>query len=123
MGGILSATGIDHTTVEGRADFCRANIVDDLDLKSTGFNALISAGEAGARGAVSAEGTLDGREQMPEPPNYGFEGFVSSMVSACVDASLFSPAEVKIVIGSPFIFLIRDMNRGVILFLGRVLDP
>ena len=52
------------------------------------------------------------------------DGTEAAAATAVVMKLTAIPAEpLTVVIDRPFIFLIRDISTGAILFLGRVLDP
>ena len=51
----------------------------------------------------------------------GTEAAASTAVVVVAESA--RPDPIKVAIDRPFIFLIRDLETGAILFLGRVLDP
>jgi serpin B len=52
------------------------------------------------------------------------EGTEAAAATAVIVGLTSAPGEpVQVTIDRPFIFLIRDMERGTILFIGRVMDP
>ena len=80
------------------ADFSGMDGRTDLEIADVVHKAYVSVDEAGTE-AAAATGVIVGITSMPtEPP-------------------------VKVTIDHPFIFLIRDIKTGTILFIGRILDP
>ncbi|HSJ52766.1 MAG TPA: serpin family protein, partial [Anaerolineae bacterium] len=52
------------------------------------------------------------------------EGTEAAAATAVVMNLLSAPSEVvQMTVDRPFVFLIRDVNTGAVLFLGRVVDP
>jgi len=82
----------------GFADFSGMTAKPDLLISDVVHKAFVAVDEEGTE-AAAATGVSAGPISMPPPP------------------------DVEFTIDRPFIFLIRDMDTGTILFLGRVLNP
>ena len=51
-------------------------------------------------------------------------GTEAAAATAVMMGLLSAPAqEVQMTVDRPFVFIIRDVNTGTVLFLGRVMDP
>ncbi|MDD5312069.1 MAG: serpin family protein [Dehalococcoidia bacterium] len=81
----------------GQADFSGMDGKRDLYITDVLHKAFVSVDESGTE-AAAATAVIVGATAMPEQP-------------------------VEITIDHPFIFMIRDIKTGSILFLGRVLNP
>lgn len=92
----LNALGMEDAFVPGAADFSGMNGKEDLYIQDVVHKAYVSVDEAGTE-AAAATGVIVGVTSMPE---------ITLME-----------------IDSPFIFLIRDIETGTVLFVGRVMDP
>lgn len=123
----FSRFGITMATVEGDADFSRINGVDSLYINGGSIKASISVEETAAQGASSAVLTMEGKEDLPE--------FIGDFLVVWLDplgnhfysglaVEAINPLQIKeIALGRPFIYLIYDRSSGIILFIGRILDP
>ncbi len=81
----------------GAADFSGMTGDHDLFISEVLHKAFVSVGEAGTK-AAAATAVVKAKLGMPEEP-------------------------VEVAVDRPFIFLIRDVETGAILFVGRVVDP
>jgi serpin B len=81
----------------GAADFSGMTGTPDLCISAVLHKAFVSVDEAGTE-AAAATAVIVGETAIPEQP-------------------------VEVTIDHPFIFLIRDIETGAILFVGRVLNP
>jgi serpin B len=79
------------------ADFSGISTQSDLHIDDVVHKAFVSVDEAGTE-AAAASAVIVGTTSMPPEP-------------------------VKLTIDRPFIFLIRDIQTGTILFIGRVMNP
>jgi serpin B len=79
------------------ADFSGMTGAPDLHISAVVHKAFVAVDEAGTEAAAAAAVAMTLRS-MPEQP-------------------------VEVRVDRPFIFLIRDLPTGTILFLGRVVDP
>ncbi|MBN2559555.1 MAG: serpin family protein [Phycisphaerae bacterium] len=93
---VLAALGMTDA-FGGAADFSGMDGTHDLLIGDILHKAFIKVNEAGTEAAAATAVTM-GATSIPEEP-------------------------VVVTIDRPFIFLIRDIETGAILFLGRVLDP
>ncbi|CAB1080689.1 hypothetical protein D1AOALGA4SA_8368 [Olavius algarvensis Delta 1 endosymbiont] len=120
--------GISTAMVEGDADFSGINPADDLYINGSRITANISVKESGVQGACSAVLSMEGNEEIPD--NNGLESW---MVTIGNDQGYWDgliiwapqpPAVIpSITLGRPFIFIIHDTETGIILNIGRVMDP
>jgi len=120
--------GISTAMVEGEADFSGINPVDDLYINDSRIAASISVKEAGVQGACSAVLSMEGNEKIPDIDDYlfwdgiiiGYDGYGTWEGFWAIQ----SPAQPEsTVLGRPFIFIIHDTEIGIILYIGRVMDP
>jgi serpin B len=81
----------------GAADFSGMTGTPDLCISEVLHKAFVSVDEAGTE-AAAATAVIVGETAIPEQP-------------------------VEVTVDHPFIFLIRDIETGAILFVGRVLNP
>jgi serpin B len=81
----------------GAADFSGMTGTPDLCISEVLHKAFVSVDEAGTE-AAAATAVIVGETAIPEQP-------------------------VEVTVDHPFIFLIRDIDTGAILFVGRVLNP
>ncbi|MFC1947872.1 serpin family protein [Chloroflexota bacterium] len=95
----LSAMGM-PTAFSGQADFSGINGTRDLFISDAVHKAFIAVDEAGTEAAAATGISFAGLAipRKPEEP-------------------------VKVNVNRPFVFLIRDVRTGTILFIGRVLNP
>jgi serpin B len=93
----LSDMGMPDAFLPRAADFSRMDGTRDLFILDVVHKALVRVDEEGTEAAAAA--------------------------AVIVAASEGPPDFVEVVIDRPFIFLIRDIKTGGILFLGRVLNP
>jgi len=123
----LSRIGITQATVEGDADFSRINVADDLYINGGLIKTSISVEEAGAQGAGSAVITMEGKEDIPD-----YNGLFPAILidpsgniygSGSFSVSIQAPDIESVALGRPFIFIIHDKSSGIILFIGRIMDP
>jgi len=80
------------------ADFSGMTGYRDLWISAVLHKAFVSVDEAGTEAAAATAVIMERSAIIPEPP-------------------------VEVTIDSPFIFLIRDIETGSVLFVGRVLNP
>jgi serpin B len=90
----LSTLGMPIAFDPVRADFSGITSVEELYIQGVVHKAIVAVDEEGTE-AAAAGAVIFGTTSMPE----------------------------SMVIDSPFIFLIRDIQSGSILFMGRVLNP
>jgi len=90
----LSTLGMPTAFDPTRADFSAITNVEELYIQGVVHKAFVAVDEEGTE-AAAAGAVIFGTTSMPE----------------------------SMVIDSPFIFLIRDLQTGTILFIGRVLNP
>jgi serpin B len=90
----LSALGMPVAFEPGQADFSGISDAEELYIQDAIHKAYVAVDEKGTE-AAAAGAVIVGTTSLPE----------------------------SFVIDSPFIFLIRDLQSGTILFMGRVLNP
>ncbi len=90
----LAKMGMPDAFTPGTADFSGMDGLRDLDISDVIHKAFVAVDELGTE-AAAATGVVVGITSMP----------------------------MTVSIDRPFIFLIRDVETGTILFMGRVLDP
>ncbi|MCL0097983.1 serpin family protein [Dehalococcoidia bacterium] len=93
----LAAMGMPDAFLPEKADFSGMTGNRDLFIEDVIHKAFVSVDEAGTE-AAAATAVVVGITAAPPPP-------------------------VEVTIDRPFIFLIRDIETGAILFVGRVLNP
>jgi serpin B len=93
----LTSLGMKDAFAPGLADFSGMDGKKDLYIQDVVHKAFIAVDEAGTE-AAAASGVIVGQTSVP------------------VDI-------VKLDLNRPFIYLIRDIQTGAILFLGRVMNP
>ena len=81
----------------GSADFTGINTVGDLYISDVIHKAFIGVDEFGTEAAAATAVVMDNASVPDEP--------------------------VPFTVDRPFLFLIRDIQTGAILFVGRVVDP
>jgi len=120
--------GISRAMVEGEADFSGINPADDLYINGSRITASISIKETGVQGACSAVLTMEGNEEIPV--NNGLESWMVTIGDnhgswdGLIIWAAQPPAVIpSITLGRPFIFIIHDTETGIILYIGRVMDP
>jgi len=91
---ILIDMGMPDAFFDGAADFSGMTGNRDLRIEEVVHKAYIAVDEEGTEAAAAT---------------FALGGFVS--------------APMRIVVDRPFVFLIRDIDTGALLFVGRVLDP
>ena len=79
------------------ADFSGMSSQSDLHIDDVVHKAFVSVDEAGTE-AAAASAVIVGTTSMPPEP-------------------------VTVTLDRPFVFLIRDIKTGTILFIGRVMNP
>jgi serpin B len=94
---ILSEMGMPDAFSQVDADFSGMAGNRELSISDVIHKAFVAVDEAGTE-AAAATAVVVGANSVPESP-------------------------VEVTIDRPFIFLIRDIQTGTILFVGRVLDP
>jgi serpin B len=94
---VLTAMGMPLAFDAGRADFTGITPVDDLCISAVIHQANIDLDEEGTE-AAAATGVIAGVTSMPPEP-------------------------VPMTVDRPFLFALRDVETGAILFLGRVVEP
>jgi serpin B len=95
----LSAMGMGDAFVFGDADFSGMTGNRELYISAVVHKAFVSVDEAGTEADAATAVIVPAGSSGSEPP------------------------PVKVTIDRPFIFLIRDIETGAILFVGRVLNP
>jgi serpin B len=94
---VLIDMGMPDAFLPRQADFSGMDGTQDLFLREVLHKAFVSVDEAGTEAAAATTVVVE-LESLPPPP-------------------------VEMTADRPFIFVIRDIPTGEILFLGRVLDP
>jgi serpin B len=93
----LKALGMVDAFVEGKADFSGIDGTRELFLDDVIHKAFVSVDEKGTEAAAATAVLFVDEGYDPDPPQF--------------------------IADRPFIFLIRDRQTGVVLFMGRVVDP
>ncbi len=93
----LAAMGMPAAFQPGQADFSGMDGSHDLYIGTVLHRAFVSVDESGTE-AAAATAVVIGVTALPAPP-------------------------VEVTVDCPFIFLIRDLRTGTILFVGRVVNP
>ncbi len=115
----LYALGIDDAWDEGVANFSGINDMDDLYVSGSRFEGIISVAEPGATGAGAMVVNMEGNEEIPDVLLNDWGDFSMGVICMRGPEYLFG----EVAVSRPFIFVIRDIDSGAILFLGRVMDP
>lgn len=116
----LSEMGMPNAFIPGVADFSgiadsdQAGEGNGIFTSSVAHKAFIEVNEKGTEAAAVT--AWDGCQYWEEEISPGV--FVTA--ESCV---VSEPQPVEMTIDRPFIFFLRDKGAGVILFIGRVLDP
>lgn len=97
LNNVLMAMGMPLAFDPERADFSGITSVDDLYVSGVIHQANIDVDEEGTE-AAAATGVVMGNTSMPPEP-------------------------VPMTVDRPFLFALRDLETGAILFLGRVVEP
>jgi serpin B len=97
LSGILADLGMEDAFSPEKADFSGMDGGRSLYIQGVLHKAFVSVDEAGTE-AAAATGVVVGTTSAPAEP-------------------------VEITVNRPFVFLIRDIPTGSILFVGRVMDP
>lgn len=95
--GDLKSMGMDDAFVPGKADFSGMTGQPELYIGVAVHQAVIILDESGTEAAAAT----------------GFGSFVTSV----------PPPPTEVIIDRPFLFFIRDMKTGLVLFAGRVVKP
>ncbi|MDY6911119.1 MAG: serpin family protein [Chloroflexota bacterium] len=95
LGKTLSNMGMPDAFLEGVADFSGMDSTRELFIREVVHKAFVAVDEAGTEAAAATE--------------------------VVMEVAVEKPAEITI--DRPFIFLIRDIETGTILFVGRVMNP
>jgi serpin B len=95
----MESLGMKDAFVWGTADFSGMTLEEPLFLYAVWHQAVIEVNEEGTRAAAATAVPAPASAPMPEP----------------------SPP--RLVADHPFMYLIRDMRTGAILFMGRVTNP
>ncbi|MFH1031424.1 MAG: serpin family protein [Chloroflexota bacterium] len=93
----LTSLGMKDAFIADNADFSGMDGKKDLYIQDVVHKAFVSVDEEGTE-AAAATAVIVGTTSMPAEP-------------------------IKVEVNRPFIFLIRDIETGAILFLGRVVNP
>jgi serpin B len=94
----LQALGMQDVFVEGTADLSGMDGTRDLLISDAIHQAFVRVDEEGTEAAAATAAIAQATSAMIDEP-------------------------IKMTVDRPFIFLIRDIDTGAVLFLGRVLDP
>jgi serpin B len=97
LNAVLEAMGMPLAFDPLRADFSGITPVDDLYISGVIHQANIDVDEEGTE-AAAATGVVMGTTSVPPPP-------------------------IPMTVDRPFLFALRDLETGAILFLGRVVEP
>src|SRR5512145_2373671 len=102
------------------ADFSALDGTKDLYVMSKAHNAKFAVNESGLQGSsVTLLGLDDAHpETWTNPGSDGSYGVI--IYNGSIDYTI---PVAQVAIGRPFIFLVRDSFSGVVLFIGRVLNP
>jgi serpin B len=92
----LASLGMTDAFVSGRADFSGLDGTKRLFIQAVVHKAFVDVNEKGTE-AAAATGVASGAEEEPQLPEF--------------------------IANRPFVFLIREMRSGSILFLGRLANP
>lgn len=98
LGDVLQEMGMSDAFDPDRADFSGMDGSRDLFIGSVLHKAFVAVDEEGTEAAAAT-------------------AVIMQVTSAPIDEPI------RLTVDRPFIYLIRDMSNGAILFLGRVLDP
>jgi len=93
----LQALGMTDAFEAGKSDFSAMTGDKSIFIGVAVHQAVVILDESGTEAAAAT----------------GFGGFTTSL----------PPERLKVVIDRPFLFFIRDVNTGLVLFSGRVVDP
>jgi len=96
---VLTAMGM-PAAFSDSADFSGMTGGRDLFIGDVIHKAFVSVDEEGTEAAAATAVIMEAMAAMPEPER-----------------------PIEVTVDHPFIFLIRDIQTGTILFLGRVVDP
>lgn len=97
-GETLAAMGMPDAFDAARADFGGIEPRNELYITRVIHKAFVAVDETGTEAAAATAVVMDGRTSVPPEPRV-------------------------VTLDRPFLFLIRDVETGAILFFGRVLDP
>ncbi|NMC70806.1 MAG: serpin family protein [Myxococcales bacterium] len=98
VGALLAAMGMPDAFDESLADFGGIEPLNELYITRVIHKAFVGVDETGTEAAAATAVVMDGRTSVPPEPRI-------------------------VTLDRPFLFLIRDVETGTVLFFGRVLDP
>lgn len=131
LGEALKAYGLATAMGSDRADFSGVDGTKDLYLSSLNYSTGITLDETGVSCVSNVNATLvDAHPESwtnPNAPGY-WSGSYGSVVSSgyynlLSDTCAGPPLSIPVKQGRPFLFALRDIKTGSVLFLGRVVNP
>merc|ERR1711879_712848 len=96
---LRAAFGV-NTPFDADGGFLRMSDRPDVHLSSVLHKAVVEVNEEGTRASAASAGIMNARSIVMAPPK-----------------------TVEVIVDRPFVFLIRDVRTGVLLFAGTVEDP
>ena len=100
LGKFLKEMGMSDAFSPEKADFSKITQLEKIYLSEVIHQAFVEVSEKTTEAAAATAGIMAGLGEPEEPPKiYFFRA------------------------DRPFVFLIRDRHSGIILFLGRLVDP
>ena len=111
--------GITTALIEDTADFSRANDEDNLYIKNVRSQTKHRVNEAGWVGESSTVVNFESIYDIPDSA-----GVYDILVGATfLPPFIGTQPLINVTFDHPFLYVVRDLNSGAILFIGRVMDP
>ncbi|MDY6845241.1 MAG: serpin family protein [Thermodesulfobacteriota bacterium] len=116
---LLKNMGITTALIEDTADFSRANDEDNLYIKNVRSQTKHRVNEAGWVGESSTVVNFESIYDIP----YSAGGYEILGGATFLPPFIGTQPPINVTFDHPFLYVVRDLNSGAILFIGRVMDP